>query len=285
MATDNISANYQQLVSSYQAIDTFRTQLLARLPLATGSGIFLLYATKDTLDDINPAFLLAIGLFGIVVTLSLFVYEIYGIKKCSALITTGKEMEVNLGIKGQFLSRPNSFFNEPFAAGLIYPAVLASWTLVTVANIKTDSRLVWFAPLVFGIFSTGMMLYNLKLLRGGNQKGPAKQIQKNLSNEQSGDRATITQHTHSDFTMIRLNGEQQDREQFLNSIPAEYKPEYLAAQSNVHLVGQCAIYTSIVATSHNPDGTPGNDCFWITRLFVKEKGQWVCQSWHVMNIQ
>jgi hypothetical protein len=44
MLDDNRLLNvYQQLCSSYQEIDSFRAQLLGRLPLATGvgAGIFL----------------------------------------------------------------------------------------------------------------------------------------------------------------------------------------------------------------------------------------------------
>ncbi len=83
MPDDNRLLNvYQQLCSSYQEIDSFRAQLLGRLPKATGAGIFLLYATNGNLSDDTKAFLPAIGLFRFVVTLGLFAYEIYGIRKC-----------------------------------------------------------------------------------------------------------------------------------------------------------------------------------------------------------
>jgi hypothetical protein len=39
---ENLKTVYQQLCESYRAIDDFRAKLLGFLPLATGTGIFLL---------------------------------------------------------------------------------------------------------------------------------------------------------------------------------------------------------------------------------------------------
>ncbi|MGH9842881.1 MAG: hypothetical protein ACREEM_29435, partial [Blastocatellia bacterium] len=60
-----------------------------------------------------------------------FAFEIHGIKKCGALIESGKRMELSLGIHGgQFSKLPRSLdpvvVNEPFAAGVIYSAMLAA---------------------------------------------------------------------------------------------------------------------------------------------------------------
>jgi len=60
----------------------------------------------------------------------LFAYEIYGIKKCHDLIEAGIQLEGDLHSRGQFICRHRyamGFINEPFAAGIIYSAVLASW--------------------------------------------------------------------------------------------------------------------------------------------------------------
>jgi hypothetical protein len=75
----------------------------------------------------------AIGIFGFVVTLGLFFFELHGILKCTHLIGAGAKLEEQLGIKldeGQFRGRPLGIFhfiNEPFAASIVYPAVLAAW--------------------------------------------------------------------------------------------------------------------------------------------------------------
>ena len=131
---------YQQLCSSYRAIDDFRAKLLGFLPLATGTGIFLLLDKLNIgADDLTAearGFLVAVGVFGIFITLGLFSYEIYGIKKCDALIKTGRDLEDVLHLKGQFNTRPQNvvyLVNEPFAAGVIYPTVLAGWTFFALA--------------------------------------------------------------------------------------------------------------------------------------------------------
>lgn len=124
-----VRAAYDQLCISYRAIDDFRAKLLGFLPLVTGGGLLLLTGRTNgfALD-----FFLPVGLFGLVVTLGLFCYEIYGIEKCHALIIAGKAMESSLGLAtGQFQQRPRGVLkhiNEPFAAAIIYPVVMAAWT-------------------------------------------------------------------------------------------------------------------------------------------------------------
>ncbi|HLO30220.1 MAG TPA: nuclear transport factor 2 family protein [Anaerolineales bacterium] len=280
MANNNLMTSYQELVGSYQAIDTFRSQLLARLPLATGSGIFLLYATKDTLNDSTQAFLPAIGLFGLVVALGLFVYEIYGIMKCTALIKAGQEMESLLGIEGQFLRRPASFLNEPFAAALIYPAVLAAWAYVSLAFVNGGS-LLWIAPLIFGIFFIGMAGYNFRLLSNSTMARLNEEI---LRAEEEGNRAPLEHFLHPCFIIVRSNGDKQDKEQFLNSVVMNKNLGRASTSGNIHTTGQYSLYTGIVTTAHNQNGTPNLGYFRNTRLFVKENGQWTCLFWQVTQI-
>lgn len=131
---ENLRTAYRELSTSYRAIDDFRAKLLGFLPLATGTGIFLLLEKFKDINDLKDGathLLRAIGIFGFFITLGLFLYEIYGIKKCCALIQAGTKMEKLMGIEdGQFSSRPQTvavLINEPFAAGVIYPAVLAAW--------------------------------------------------------------------------------------------------------------------------------------------------------------
>ena len=125
---------YDQLCQSYRAIDDFRAKLLGFLPLASAGGAFLLLnevLVNSEKSKFAKPFLGPLGLFGFVVTLGLFFYEMYGIRKCDALIRAGKQLECSLGITdGQFRKRPRSVLfviNEPFATGVIYPAVLAGW--------------------------------------------------------------------------------------------------------------------------------------------------------------
>lgn len=139
---------YQELCNSYRAIDEFRARLLGFLPLATGTGILLLLSDKVGICVVEP-YLRPVGIFGSVVTLGLFFFELYGIKKCTCLIRAGVQLEINLGIEnGQFNHRPPGvagFINEPIASGVIYPAVLAVWVLLAFDCVpkKDFSSLTW----------------------------------------------------------------------------------------------------------------------------------------------
>jgi hypothetical protein len=128
---ENLKTTYDQLCTSYRAIDDFRAKLLGFLPLASGTGIFLLIPDNST-SPLNT-YLGPVGVFGALITFGLFLFEIYGIKKCHGLIKAGQQIEDQMGIRGQFKERPREvagFINEPFAAGVIYPAVLAAWTFL-----------------------------------------------------------------------------------------------------------------------------------------------------------
>jgi hypothetical protein len=110
--------------------------LLGFLLLVTGGGLILLTGRSA---EVREEFFGPVGLFGIAITSGLLAYELFGIKKCHALLSAGEDLEHALRLPGehvgraagQFLRRPNNLLgvvNEPFAAAAIYPAVLAAWT-------------------------------------------------------------------------------------------------------------------------------------------------------------
>ena len=167
---------YDQLCASYRAIDDFRAKLLGFLPLVSGGGIFLLLS-----DPLPKEFMGPIGAFGAVITLGLLVYEIYGIEKCTALIKAGQDLESALKSEGQFLSRPTgllhrtgflSHMSEPFAAGIIYPAVLSAW--IYLALVYTWSLV---APIIsIFVFALGFsVIYKYTSLLPGVYKLRTKQ--------------------------------------------------------------------------------------------------------------
>ena len=132
---------YERVCESYHAIDDFRLKLLGSLPLATGAGVLILVRGEIKLGDETATsakeFLAAIGLFGLVITLGLFAYELHGIKKCHYLIRAGQFLEEEFGVHGQFSSRPHDVggrlgINEPFASSIIYPASLGAWAFTGV---------------------------------------------------------------------------------------------------------------------------------------------------------
>ena len=164
---ENLRTVYTELCNSYRAIDDFRTKLLGFLPLVTGTGLFLLITDKEKIEMAQPYFG-PIGVFGFVITLGLFFYEFYGIKKCGALIEAGQKLEKELNITdGQFTKRPPGvlgLINEPLAAGVIYPAVLAAWTFLALAFSQYQDAAQRWAIRVFLIGFTAAFFYNLKLI-------------------------------------------------------------------------------------------------------------------------
>ena len=75
---------YQEACKNHGAIADFRGKLLGLLPVASGSGVFILLGTLN-----NQTVLAPIGLFGVAVTLGLFVYELRGIEDCTMLRRRG----------------------------------------------------------------------------------------------------------------------------------------------------------------------------------------------------
>ena len=148
---DHREAAYNRVCESYHAIDDFRTKLLGLLPVATGTGVFLLLSKNAELATKTDAekqqaepFFQAIGTFGAIFTLGLLMYELFGIKRCHYLIQAGERLEIELDVHGQFRGRPPAlmkFINEPLASALIYPACMAAWTFVAVSFIQRGSYL------------------------------------------------------------------------------------------------------------------------------------------------
>jgi hypothetical protein len=123
--------NYDQICTSYHSIDDFRAKLLGLIPAVSGAAVIIL--NKEAESYVVP-----VSILGFIITFGLLCYEIYGVEKCANLINIGSFTEAELGIPGQFRSRPDAvkgIINETFAASIVYSAVLSMW--VYLAFIKT----------------------------------------------------------------------------------------------------------------------------------------------------
>jgi hypothetical protein len=149
---------YSQICETYRAIDTFRGTLLGALPAVSGAG--MVFFVKDASSGANTGGLVAVGLFGFLISLGLFIYEIYGIRRCAHLIVLGSHLEKESEVQGQFRRRPlglegfgllpkgkAKYVSEPFAAGLIYPAVLGAWVFVAAFSKPVVAALLAFVVL------------------------------------------------------------------------------------------------------------------------------------------
>ena len=133
---DYMQTIYKEISSRLQKIDDFRAKLLGFLPLASGTGLFLLFGRSfgnaDFRTYIEP-YLLPVGLFGFMITLGLFFYEIRGIQRCNFLIKRGAAIENLIRIQGQFnakLPPKLGFIRATTAAYVIYPAVFGVWVFL-----------------------------------------------------------------------------------------------------------------------------------------------------------
>jgi hypothetical protein len=283
---ENILAVYDQLCKSYHAIDDFRAKLLALLPLATGGGIFLLLNKDIATAELKP-FFGPIGLFGFAITLGLFAYEIYGIRKCHALILGGKQIEGWLYSNGPFTGRPREVLqviNEPFAAGIIYPAVMAAWTFIGL--VFAWSRYAYWIAIVVFFAGFGLSLfYNHRLKSEGDETIALNELnQRILEAEESGDQACLDPILRHDFTIVRASGEKQVRQVFLDSVEANKNRGRSADQSEVRFYGNCAVYTCRVTTTRDKDGNAAVGRFWNTRIFQRQEKGWLFVSWQVMKM-
>lgn len=119
-------AVYTEVSSNYRAIDDIRLRLLALLPLATGAGVLVLLGAHS----VSAAIGVPVGVFGMVVTVSLYFYELHGVEKCAHFIDAGAKLEEDLKVRGSFVNRPHNIFgvvSELLPSAFIYPASFAGW--------------------------------------------------------------------------------------------------------------------------------------------------------------
>lgn len=134
LTVQGLSTAYHEICRSHDQIAEFRAKLLGLLPLASGTGIFLLIRNSAASAGVNH--FIPIGLFGMLITLGLFLYELRGIHKCRGLQTCAEQMEqallpdARLAQFGAFRFRQRLLGGYVGAAGaalVIYPTVIGAW--------------------------------------------------------------------------------------------------------------------------------------------------------------
>jgi hypothetical protein len=102
-----LMSEYQEVCKNHAGITDFRAKLLALLPIASGAGIGLLVIQGDgALSTTDAGLLVALGVFGVLVTTGLFLYELRQIDVCKQLRNHAAWIEKQLDIHaGQFGGR------------------------------------------------------------------------------------------------------------------------------------------------------------------------------------
>ncbi len=171
---------YERICASHDQIADFRAKLLALLPIASGAGLFFLFSDKKPADELL-IHLFAVGIFGALITIGLFFYELRGIQKCRGLIACAKRLEKelvpDLWQYGAFNFRQHAalggFIGATGAALVIYPTVISGWIYVSAAGLIKSGKLntsafwffitAWLASFIFGVWMNNWQKKNLKV--------------------------------------------------------------------------------------------------------------------------
>jgi len=104
---------------------------------------------QDPNDELRP-FLGPIGIFGFVVTLGLFIYELRGMERCRKLEEQGEALEIEMKLgpelgpfRGQPPRRLGNMLGPPAAGLIIYIATAFTWLLLALYGFKASPNLPW----------------------------------------------------------------------------------------------------------------------------------------------
>ena len=132
---------YSEVSKAHASIMEFRAKLLTLLPLASGVGIFLLL--QEHVAKFEPKHMIAVGAFGVFVTLGLYLHELSNIRWCDDLWDRGCRLEQTIfegkASLGLFHGDPEAlggFISARGAALTIFPVTLGAWTYVAVTGLS-----------------------------------------------------------------------------------------------------------------------------------------------------
>jgi hypothetical protein len=147
---DHLALVYEQVHNRYAGITEFRAKLLGLLPLATGTGAFLLLQRIQDPNNLHRVFLGPLGIFGLFVTVGLFIYELRGMQRCRRLEEQGKALEKKMQLDadlGPFRSQPPRKFGgmlgAPAAGLIIYIASASAWLSLALYGFKISPNRPW----------------------------------------------------------------------------------------------------------------------------------------------
>ena len=162
---ENLKVIYEQICLSHRSISQFRGQLLALLPVVSGAGIFLLLNEDIDLSE-SGIHLFPVGIFGALISLGFFIYELRGLQRCRGLIACAKKLEAQILVDsrsrfGPFQFRQDSalggMLGSTGAALIIYPSVISAWFYVAffglyLRSVIQEGAVIYFVAGVFLLF-------------------------------------------------------------------------------------------------------------------------------------
>jgi len=122
---------YREACNGWRMLTDVRFKLLGLIPVVSGVILFSLLSNKS--DGPSPMARMGIALFGLLITLALFVYEKRNSELYDDLISRGRKIEEELGVDtGIFLGRRESshkLIKHDVAINLIYGTAITAWLI------------------------------------------------------------------------------------------------------------------------------------------------------------
>lgn len=138
---------YTETCSGWRTLTDVRFKLMGFLPVASGAFLLAIFSSGDGGEGASPWARAGLVVFGLLITVGLWVYDQRNNELYNELISRGRRIEYELGVKtGLFLGRPDAtkgmirfpnrspspLIRHGTATGLIYGAVVAVWVFALV---------------------------------------------------------------------------------------------------------------------------------------------------------
>jgi hypothetical protein len=124
-------ALYGEICNSWRMLTDVRFKLLGFVPTISVAVLITLLSREEATKGLSPIARAGIIIFGLLITIALYVYEQRNSQLYDDLISRGRRIEEELGVDtGQFRGRrqpPNFLIKHDVAISLIYGTVTAGW--------------------------------------------------------------------------------------------------------------------------------------------------------------
>jgi hypothetical protein len=135
---DDLKWLYGEICSSWRMLTDVRFKLLGFVPTVSVVILISLLSRDAPGTGLTSMMRMAVSVFGLLITLALYIYERRNSELYDDLVSRGRRIEKELGIDtGQFLGRkdPKSrLIQHDVAINLIYGTALAGWLFALATN-------------------------------------------------------------------------------------------------------------------------------------------------------
>jgi hypothetical protein len=126
---------YAEICSNWRLLVDVRFKLLGLVPAVSAVALGVLLPRRAAGEELQAGPGVSSAVFGLLVTLALWIYDQRNSQLHDELISRGRRIEYELGIVvGQFRGRPDSsrIVKHDTATAIVYVATLAAWVVAAV---------------------------------------------------------------------------------------------------------------------------------------------------------